>query len=93
MLTVPVCFSLKKQKESEGVEIKRSALDDSSNDMSDDEHKKDCIDKTESSHIKSNKSSNSSVKRNSLQNTARLGELRKNFSCSTFFFVYNIYIF
>lgn len=64
-----MCFSLKKQKESEAVEIKKSALDDSSNEMSDDDHKKD---KTESNHTKINKST-SSVKKNPLQNTAKLG--------------------
>lgn len=73
-LSVPVCFSLKKQKESEAVEIKKSALEDSSNETSDDEHKKDRIDKTESNHNKSNKSS-VSVKKNPLQNTAKLGKL------------------
>lgn len=75
---MPVCFSLKKQKESEGVEIKKSALDDSSNEMSDDEHKKDRSNKTESNHIKPNKSSSGSVKKNSLQNTAKLGRFIKN---------------
>lgn len=72
---LPVCFSLKKQKESEAVEIKKSALEDSSNETSDDEHKKDRIDKTESNHNKSNKSS-VSVKKNPLQNTAKLAEER-----------------
>ncbi|CAI6345373.1 unnamed protein product [Macrosiphum euphorbiae] len=72
---LPVCFSLKKQKESEVVEIKKSALEDSSNETSDDEHKKDRINKTESNHNKSNKSS-VSVKKNSLQNTAKLAEER-----------------
>ncbi|XP_015377851.1 PREDICTED: protein suppressor of white apricot [Diuraphis noxia] len=71
---LPVCFSLKKQKESEAVEIKKSALEDSSNETSDDEHKKDRIDKTESNHNKSNKSA--SVKKNPLQNTAKLAEER-----------------
>jgi len=66
-----VCFSLKKQKESESVEIKKSALEDSSNETSDDEHKKDRK-KTELNHIKLNKSS-TSVKKNPLQNTAKLG--------------------
>jgi len=66
-----VCFSLKKQKESEAVEIKKSALEDSSNETSDDEHKKDRIDETESNHNKLNKSA--SVKKNPLQNTAKLG--------------------
>lgn len=69
-----MCFSLKKQKESEAVEIKKSALEDSSNEASDDEHKKDHIDKTESNHNKLNKSS-VSVKKNPLQNTAKLGRL------------------
>ncbi|KAL4098116.1 hypothetical protein QTP88_022783 [Uroleucon formosanum] len=72
---LPVCFSLKKQKESEAVEIKKSALEDSSNEASDDEHKKDHIDKTESNHNKLNKSS-VSVKKNPLQNTAKLAEER-----------------
>uniref|UniRef100_A0A2S2PTC9 Protein suppressor of white apricot n=1 Tax=Schizaphis graminum TaxID=13262 RepID=A0A2S2PTC9_SCHGA len=72
---LPVCFSLKKQKESESVEIKKSALEDSSNETSDDEHKKDRIDKTELNHIKLNKSS-TSVKKNPLQNTAKLAEER-----------------
>ncbi|XP_025206974.1 protein suppressor of white apricot [Melanaphis sacchari] len=71
---LPVCFSLKKQKESEAVEIKKSALEDSSNETSDDEHKKDRIDTTELNHIKLNKSS--SVKKNLLQNTAKLAEER-----------------
>lgn len=65
-----MCFSLKKQKESEAVEIKRSALEDSSNEMSDDERKKE---RSESSHSKTNKSS-ASVKKNPLQNTAKLGK-------------------
>lgn len=68
-----MCFSLKKQKESEAVEIKKSALEDSSNETSDDEHKKDRNDKTESNHNKLNKSS-SSIKKNPLQNTAKLGK-------------------
>ncbi|XP_060850259.1 protein suppressor of white apricot [Rhopalosiphum padi] len=71
---LPVCFSLKKQKESESVEIKKSALEDSSNETSDDEHKKDRK-KTELNHIKLNKSS-TSVKKNPLQNTAKLAEER-----------------
>lgn len=41
--------------------------------MSDDEHKKDRIEKTESNHTKTNKSSNVSAKRNPLQNTAKQG--------------------
>jgi len=73
-ITVPVCFSLKKQKESEAVEIKKSALEDSANETSDDEHKKDRSEKTEFHHIKLNKSS-TSVKKNPLQNTAKLGKL------------------
>lgn len=75
--TVPVCFSLKKQKESETVEMKRSALEDSSNEMSDDDHRKDRTDKIELNHSKDNKSSSSSgsVKKNPLQNTAKLGNL------------------
>ncbi|XP_027846101.2 protein suppressor of white apricot [Aphis gossypii] len=72
---LPVCFSLKKQKESEAVEIKKSALEDSANETSDDEHKKDRSDKTEFNHIKLNKSS-TSVKKNPLQNTAKLAEER-----------------
>lgn len=68
---VPVCFSLKKQKESESVEIKKSALEDSSNEMSDDEHKKERNDKTESNYSKVNKSV---TKKNPLQNTAKLGK-------------------
>lgn len=71
---VPVCFSLKKQKEAEAVEIKKSALEDSSNDMSDDENKKDRIDKSESHHTRVNKSSTVAVKKNPLQNTAKLGK-------------------
>lgn len=71
---MPVCFSLKKQKEVEPIEIKKSALDDS--EMSEDEHKKDHIDKMESNHIKPNKS-NTSVKKNALQNTAKLGRFIK----------------
>lgn len=67
-----MCFSLKKQKESETVEIKKSALEDSSNEMSDDEHRKDRNDKMETNHTKSNKSSGS-TKKNPLQNTAKLG--------------------
>lgn len=72
---LPVCFSLKKQKESEAVEIKKSALEDSANETSDDEHKKDRSDKTEFHHIKLIKSS-TSVKKNPLQNTAKLAEER-----------------
>lgn len=73
---LPVCFSLKKQKELEAVEIKKSALEDSSNEMSDDEHRKDHrSDKMESNHTKTNKSSGS-VKKNPLQNTAKLAEER-----------------
>lgn len=68
-----MCFSLKKQKESESVEIKKSALEDSSNEMSDDEHRKDRGEKTESNHTKTNKSSTVSIKKNPLQNTAKLG--------------------
>lgn len=71
---VPVCFSLKKQRESESVEIKKSALEDSSNEMSDDEHKKDRNDKTESNYTKVNKTV-TSAKKNSLQNTAKLGKV------------------
>jgi hypothetical protein len=65
---------LKKQKESESTEIKKSALEDSSNEMSDDENKKDCNDKTESNHSKIMKSV-TSAKKNPLQNTAKLGKL------------------
>lgn len=75
-----MCFSLKKQKESETVEIKKSALEDSSNEMSDDEHRKDRNDKMETNHTKTNKSSGS-AKKNPLQNTAKLGmfiNLNKN---------------
>ncbi|XP_025413350.1 protein suppressor of white apricot [Sipha flava] len=72
---LPVCFSLKKQKESESTEIKKSALEDSSNEMSDDENKKDCNDKTESNHSKIMKSV-TSAKKNPLQNTAKLAEER-----------------
>lgn len=64
-----MCFSLKKQKESETVEIKKSALEDSSNEMSDDDYRKD---RSESNHTKINKSS-ASVKKNPLQNSAKLG--------------------
>lgn len=74
MITVPVCFSLKKQKESEAVEIKKSALEDSSNEFSDDEHRKNHTDKTELNHTKINKSSTALVKKNPLQNTAKLGK-------------------
>lgn len=74
IITVPVCFSLKKQKESEAVEIKKSALEDSANETSDDENKKDRSDKTEFNHIKLNKSS-TCIKKNPLQNTAKLGKL------------------
>lgn len=72
-----MCFSLKKQKESETVDIKKSALDDSSNDMSDDDYRKD---RSESNHTKTNKSSSGSVKKNPLQNSAKLG------MCLIFFF-------
>jgi len=68
---LPVCFSLKKQKESEAIEIKKSALEDS--EMSEDEHKKDHTDKMESTHTKPNKS-NASAKKSALQNTAKLAE-------------------
>lgn len=52
------------------MEIKRSALEDSSNEMSDDERKKD---RSDSNHSKV-KSSTASVKKNPLQNTAKLGK-------------------
>lgn len=80
--TVPVCFSLKKQKESETVEMKKSALEDSSNEMSDEDHRKDRTDKIESNHSKANKSSSSSgsIKKNPLQNTAKLGNFSKYYS-------------
>lgn len=54
------------------MEIKKSALDDSSNEMSDDEHKNGRSDKMELHHTKVNKSS-MPVKKNPLQNTAKLG--------------------
>lgn len=54
------------------MEIKKSALEDSSNEMSDEENKKDRNDKTESNHSKVNKSV-STAKKNPLQNTAKLG--------------------
>lgn len=85
-ITVPVCFSLKKQKESEAVEIKKSALEDSPNETSDDEHKKDRSGKTEFNHIKLNKSS-TSVKKNPLQNTAKLGKLIINEINRNMFFI------
>lgn len=81
VILVPVCFSLKKQKETEAVEIKKSALEDSSNDMSDDEHKKDRTDKTELNHTKVIKSSSSTVKKNPLQNTAKLGKYQSFVLC------------
>lgn len=56
------------------MEIKKSALEDSSNEMSDDEYKKSRSDKTDSNHTKVNKSSTTSVKKNPLQNTAKLGK-------------------
>lgn len=55
------------------MEIKKSALEDSSNEMSDDEYKKSRSDKADSNHTKVNKSS-TSVKKNPLQNTAKLGK-------------------
>lgn len=87
-----MCFSLKKQKESEAVEIKKSALEDSSNETSDDEHKKERTDKTELNHTKANKSS-VSVKKNPLQNTAKLGRCikYKNSKLNSFYY-FNIII-
>lgn len=76
IFTVPVCFSLKKQKELEAVEIKKSALEDSSNDISDDEPKKDYSERSELNHSKV-KSSTATVKKNPLQNTAKLGNFNK----------------
>lgn len=69
-----MCFSLKKQKELEAVEMKKSALEDSSNEMSDGEPKKDHSDRSELNHSKV-KSSTATVKKNPLQNTAKLGKV------------------
>ncbi|XP_050520941.1 protein suppressor of white apricot [Daktulosphaira vitifoliae] len=69
---LPVCFSLKKQKEAEAMEIKKSALNDSSNEMSDDDHNKDLSKRIDQNPNKTNKS----LKKNPLQNSARLAEER-----------------
>lgn len=68
-ILVPVCFSLKKQKEAEAMEVKKSALNDSSNEMSDDDYKKDTSKKIDQNASKTTKT----LKKNPLQNTARLG--------------------
>lgn len=65
------------------MEIKKSALEDSSNEMSDDEYKKGRADKTDSNHVKVNKSSSTPVKKNPLQNTAKLGKFIKLISYHT----------
>ncbi|XP_050442175.1 splicing factor, suppressor of white-apricot homolog isoform X2 [Adelges cooleyi] len=70
---LPVCFSLKKQKEAEPIEIKKSALEDSGNEISDDERKKDHPDKIERDDH--SKASNLNVKALK-KNAAKLDEDR-----------------